>query len=328
MIKTDNFRGFWFSFIIALIIPLVSVPVGFLLALSYFKDMPPPRLSSNISFDSKARWLRDALSDHHCDVLVLGSSMALNSFHHPSFARRNSDKVVNLGVWGMSIGDGYRMLRAVTSLCRPRLLIMPLYYGDFFASDAPIDWPEAEKYIGGGNSLVTYLKTMDLISLVKGAKQTSDRRQQGRAIYNTLEFDASGTANLSFENFQVLESRWEGYKSKPVLPASQKSLDALQQIVMLAKSQGIEVMTPTVPMRGAAEQFLDAAVLDGLWFSVEKAVAAGGGRFIRINNDQRFPDEFFADFSHLNERGAAFWTSIIIEKSLDLMVQIHGSPKV
>src|SRR5262249_7044858 len=197
-------------------------------------------------------------------------------FSYSAFARKFSDKLVNLASWGMSIGDNYKMLLTVTSYCKPRLLIFPIYYGDFSSNEQAIYWDAFSRYVKGGNAALIYLRTLDLVSLVNEARRTRKESIQGRTVYSSLEFDNSGGVNLSVENLQISQKRWEGYKYKAFAPASLNSLGELRQIVLSAKGLGVPIVVATVPMREVASAFLDVAALDTLWSSVGKIVNEGG----------------------------------------------------
>lgn len=318
-------RNFLRAFSVTLIFLVGATLAGLIVCA---KSLPPPRLSPSASFDAKARWLRGALRDHRCDALIIGSSMALNSFSRDVFAQATAARAVNLASWNMSFTDDYRILNIAASLCSPRLAIVSLYYGDLTNGDYDIDWDAAAMYIRGDNAISVYLRTLDPFSLVAGARASHGRRLMGRRIYDSLEFDDSGTVNLSAENFQVDEKRWEGYRHKPVAPAPARSLAALDAIVALARNRNFPLIVATVPMRQTADAFLDQAALENVWSSVRGVVARGGGHFVRIDNtpDTPFPDALFADYTHLNERGAVLWTRLVIERTQDVIAGVFGPP--
>ena len=93
-------------------------------------DLPAPHLSGSVSFNEKAGWLRVALGQGKCDVLVAGSSMALNNVAAGRLAGEGQS-VINIGSFGVSPEDTLELLRIVTARCAPKLIVMPVYQGDF-----------------------------------------------------------------------------------------------------------------------------------------------------------------------------------------------------
>lgn len=324
-ITDSDIRGFLGAFFITLATLSGAASVYFL---SNVDDFPPPRLSDSESFDFKARWLRGAIADGRCDTLIIGSSMALNNFYYPVFARTNQAKVVNLGSFNMGVEMADKMLSTTLSVCTPSLILYPIYHGDLNSDSRFIDWETFTKYISGRPALPIYIRTFDPKSLLNQMKDTRDRRLQGGRVYQSLDFDTSGTVNLSADNFAVDQKRWEGYRAKPVLPASQGALHALSHILDTASEKGVRVVVATVPMRQAAEQHFGKTTLNGVWGQVGDKVAERGGKFVRIDNDQRFPDSMYVDFTHLNERGAATWTQIMLDQSREIIARALDRPRV
>ena len=317
--RAHSFKGFLFSFI-AIIILLPCALAG--LALIHSDYLPPPQLSSSASFNAKARWLRGSLADNQCDVLVLGSSMALNNFSHQTFSEHLSGKVVNLGSWGLNVDDDYHILKNTISVCKPRVVIMPLYYGDFNDVDKHVRWADFQEYINGRNPIFTYLKAIDATAIAKEAWHSYRHPLVGRNVYQSLEFDDSGTVNLAYENFHVEESRWEGFRFNAIKAASRKSLDALQQVLLLAKENNFFVLIASVPLRTAAMEFFGSTTLDRFSEPISDIVtASSNGTFIRIESANDFPDAFFSDYTHLNERGAARYTQCLLDRAPDFVAK-------
>ncbi len=287
--------------------------------------IPAPRLSASVSFNEKAQWLRTALADGQCEILVVGSSMALSSASGPLLSAHATRKVVNLGSWGMSAEESSTLVRAVTRLCRPRAIVMPIFHGDF-TSDEPkqIRWDLVGDYLAGGNRLVTYVRTFDLRYVFDQMLTRWRQAGRGRTFYESLDFDPSGGVNLACTGFTISPQRWDGYQRALPRPVRESAVQAVADIARLAKEQNAQFLAATVPLRPVAEASFEPERREKLWARVNGAVAGAGGAFIRIRAGDGFDDRVFADYAHLNACGAARWTQMVLARFGKSMIAATG----
>lgn len=272
------------------------------------RSMPAPYMSVNESFNEKARWLREHAAAG-CDVLMVGSSMALNNLDSGIIARvAGANSVINAGAWGLSMSDTAKMTGIVAPLCKPRVIVVAAYYGDFEGNfNTQIDWDLAKKYIAGGNATLIYLRTMDPIYYGSKYLGRKYRAYKGNARYESLHFDDSGSVILDCMSFEIDPRRWNGYiHYQPLSAQSVKlNLEGLAVIEGVAKTSGSRLLFVLMPLRPVAELRLATPEISGLWAEVGRSVRNAGGAFMRLRATHDFQDGEFADFAHLNGCGAS-----------------------
>ncbi|MDB5569130.1 MAG: hypothetical protein JWN93_313 [Hyphomicrobiales bacterium] len=268
--------------------------------------LPAPQLTPNLSFNEKMRWARGPLREGRCGTLVLGSSMALNNLDGDVLARKGYAPVLNLGAWGLGVVANRRLLDLVLEACRPKRIIMPVYYGDFGPLGAnDFDAGKLRAYLGdrGASDLSFYLRGATLVDLRRDYRNLARYRRRGADDYTNLNFDGTGAALLACEGFQRDAGRWNGFASMPVAPSAQ-AMQALAQIAAVASRAGIPLTVMETPLRGAAREALGEGL--AAWRAQVSDIAqAGGARFVPAPAD--LADESFADYAHLNACGAKAW---------------------
>ena len=290
---------------------------------------PGPRLSANHAFNEKAKWLRRNLADGKCDVLVLGSSIALNSIDAGSFAERWPNKVVNSGFWGMTSADARAMLAALLQTCQPKLVILPTFHGDFGAEQGSFEWPQFTRYITGGvaTNIWTYARSMDIPYYALHIRDPGDDLLRERRSYQSLNFDRIGSVNFACENFRISPQRWDGYLGKTALPPPDPGkLAALSDIARTLQDRGIPFIVAGVPLRPVAEAALASPPMTAFWQTLETSVVPHGARFMRSLASNGYEDRHFSDFVHLNACGARKWTSELLDLYRDVIDRQLRSP--
>jgi hypothetical protein len=293
--------------IIAIIVQLLCIVAVILLFRFFQEKLPAPHLSNSISFDEKARWLRNNLAGR-CGVLIIGSSIALNNVYSKELEMLYpGEAIINTASWGMGIEDSYLMLLKIIPLCRPKAIILLTNYVDFFsASNKEIVWDRFEKYLRGSSIELTYLQGFNLFSFASELRDQNVRTAKGRRIYGSLKFDDTGTVNLECEPFETDPHRWEGYKFDNFSPSKIRpaAIDAITSIAATADQINSQLIVVTTPMRQIAELTVYPDFRAEFWSSVKRRVERSNGIYIRVSGTDGFDDKFFADFQHLNECGA------------------------
>ena len=285
-------------------------------------DLPAPHLSRSASFNEKAGWLRGALASGRCDVLVVGSSMALNNVAASRLAG-TGHSVINIGSFGVNPEDTLELLRIVTARCAPRLIVMATYQGDF-ASDMPDDktiaWPALRAYLSGGSTLAAWAADFDPYYLLKRSLMTSERHKTD--TYQSVAFDPSGSVGLDCERFHVEPRRWDGDQIEHMPAPRQAAIAATREIAAFARGIGAGFVVAVAPLRPRAERSFYPAERARLWERVRQAVEGGGGIFLRPAENASFTDRDFVDYAHLSRCGAERWTDLLARA----IPPVAGSP--
>jgi len=297
---------------------LAFCPVCFLLAVLLFQDeLPAPRLSASYSFNEKARWLRRNLPPK-CDILIIGSSIALNNIDPKELDLPDSGgTVINTGFWGATAAETARMLKEIIPLCKPKRILFPTYYGDFQTTNflSGIKWDQFENYVKGGSVLPGYLLNLDYGYYSRNIKARRLNAKIGHKTYYCLDFDNTGTVNLDSSEFRIDPRRWNGYRSTRFMLSNVKPamMDAVSDMARMAKSNNSQLVVVSSPVLPVAERYVGTNEISRLWEAVQKRVGAEGGLFINVTGGEGFGDEMFADFAHLNQVGAKKFTRKMVD---------------
>ena len=307
-----NFAPFLRAFALALLLCIGAVAA----VLAYAgADFPAPHFSRSASFNEKARWLRGALAegprrDGRCEVLVAGSSMALNSVDG-SLLAAGGERVINLSSFGVTPEDTVEMLRIVLPLCRPKTILMAAYQGDFrqWQEQKDIAWDRVRSYLTGGSDMRAHLADFDPWYLVERSLAASELHRTD--TYMSLAFDRTGGARLDCTTAYRMEKRWNADLLETVTPARPEALAAMGEIARMARAAGARLVIAVPPLRPRAERNFYPAERDALWRAVSAAIAPAGGTLVRPAGNAGFTDAEFADYAHLNRCGAARWTRLV-----------------
>lgn len=278
-------------------------------------QLPPPKFSSNLSLNEKIRWARPHLQGGACEGLVLGSSMALNNVDAKGLATMAQNNVVNLGVWGLEIQGSSALIESILSICKPKFILLPIYYGDFAGSadGAGAEMQSIDAYLRdkSRHDLLHYARHGDLFGLWRNYRSLKRNRALGGTSYQNLAYDRGGSALLNCEGFARDPQRWDGYRKRNAV-FDRKTQNDFEIMLERLQKLGIKTIIAETPMRGVARDFL-AEPLNNWRQTIAKTAAERGALFLPPPSD--FGDALFADYTHLNACGAQAWTSLIAQQA-------------
>ena len=273
--------------------------------------LPALRFSVNIALNEKVRWLQRRFADGHCDTLVIGSSMALNSVNYRELEAIGLKNVTNAGAWALGVPQTLRLLETILPRCKPTTIIYPVYFGDFEPADAgsDIDFAGIAAYLARpeAGGVLDYLAEADPYDLIHDYGKARGRLRQGRSVYQTLDFDAAGSVMLAADHFQIDVRRWEGYRFTSVR-INDGSLRAFGDLVRLADTDGIRLVVAETPMRAPVVPVLGRDKVRAWQQAVAGICVRPQCRLVEMPPPGEFGDALFVDFAHLNENGARQWT--------------------
>src|ERR1700753_1789580 len=121
--------------------------------------------------------------------------MALNNMDAQTLrAGLHGATVLNVGSWGMTLAESASMLEVLAPRCRPRTIVLPVYYGDFGDHpDKHIDWDAYRRYIDGEPVWLGYLRALDPAYYVRTYMLLRRLAAKGNAVYESLRFDDAGS---------------------------------------------------------------------------------------------------------------------------------------
>ena len=318
-----NFLQYKYRFIVYFFLSqliLIFCLFGFVYVFKY--NLPSPRLSNSVSFNEKARWLhKQNLNSNKCDILVAGSSMALNNIDWSYIQSKLDNKnIVNTSSWGSLIPDGVNILNTLVPMCKPDLIVYIIFYGDFNSKEnKTIDWSLYKEYISSRNDEEFYFKAPDLMYYLTNFFRNSKKNAEKNKIYESLIFYKTGTVNLDCTNFQVEEGRWNGYLKMQDLNKDgiNIALENLSKIEEIARENASKLIVVLPPLRNVAINKINKISIDGMWDKAASSVESSGGIFLNYMVTSGFSDEYFVDFAHLNQCGANKMSKLILPSILD-----------
>jgi hypothetical protein len=304
-------RRFLIAF--AATLPALFAALAVLAYVNYDK-LPAPWISESMAFNEKARWLdRHLTSGVATDVLVIGSSMALNNISGPTIqGDLGVHNVVNTGSWGLTTESTRMMFGELLRHIRPNLVVLPVYHGDFRAAPPmEIEWPDFARSLGDGHEASLYLHNPDVWYYIKSYIDLKEGRALGRTSSTSLDFDTTGGVSLDCFNFHRSEARWNHFKSETfqVNDISSAALASVGEMARMARDKHIAFWVVVCPMRPEAERTLSLEIRLALWQQVREQVESCGGVFIAKPSSLVLSDADFADYIHLNECGAKTFTA-------------------
>jgi hypothetical protein len=286
-----------------------------------------PAISSNASLNRKAEYLRM----HHpsCDLVVLGSSTALNNIDTELLGRETGRLSVNLAYWGAAPSESLALLRELARDCAPQVVVMPLQFYDLYAawnSDAVIG--DVFTYARNRNVLaVAALYIAKLLPTITEYAGRSAPQYVRRTEYQSLAFTPSGDVLLDCSGFHYDPARWDGYRKVTYEDIHGKrmrqELHALEEFLAFARSRGTRVVLVRPPLRVPAEHALAVTAVESVWDEVYQSARKFDAVVLFIKNDGQFADDQFVDYSHLNRCGASALTAMVARGMREILTASH-----
>jgi hypothetical protein len=288
-----------------------------LVLLGVVGPMVPPKFSKSLSFNAKTQWLKEV---ERCDVLVLGSSMALNNIDGRELRGLAPDgSVVNVGSWALRMDELLALYGGLSEKCRPKIVVIPVYYGDFsrppgkkvISKDIRWDW--VDRYLkGDGESLAARVQT-DLNYVLESWSKLHSTEYRSNSYYTSLDFDATGGVVLG-QRFHIDPKRWTGYLSQSGERVDAVEYEHFGELLRRIQADGGKAIVVRTPMTAEATARFDTQVTGEHWRHVEAVAARARGRYVDLSS-MSLPDENFADFCHLRGSGATLFTRRLVSES-------------
>lgn len=264
-----------------------------------------PNVSNSISFNAKMHFLKKQKIDTTINVLAVGSSMTLNNIHSATIAASYDPSYMNTASWGQSIVDDYKLIKIFTPLYKPKTIIITSNFMDFQNEWSKVKFDLLDSYLSK-----TYTKSgFDLRYNIKNAEKLEEYRQN-QSLYNYLNYDDHGGINLDTQHLKTDSLRWKGRQVNE-LPLDQTQYAYLDSISSFCSTNNINLIFVQSPFRiGYTEQMNDAQnmFLYEHVTQVEAILKSNNQQYINTL-DRHWPDDLFADYSHLNEEGADIFTN-------------------
>jgi len=291
---------------------VVGTPASFLCWAYSQGRLVAPALSGNVCFDEKVRFLRNNPSKE-CDVLVIGSSMALNNIDSEAMLKQlpEGTRLLNAGAWNMKIGQTRALLECLLRVYHPRSIIFLCGPMDFYLTEFPSDFFDAEEvtnFINGSSYWVpVLLRHFDLQYYVQRSFSIVQDRSS-RNEYLSLMFDRWGSIPLKISFPNINWRRWNLKVELEKVDPTQ--YDEMARVADLVRNGGMNLICIQSPMRRGSVPVDATAAMDEHWRHIERILGSRGFH-LRNHSAIGLSDEYFADYSHLNDQGAPIFSEIV-----------------
>jgi hypothetical protein len=285
--------------------PFLLVLAGFLWKERAF--LPAPRLTPNLAVNEKVLFISQHGQDG-CDVLALGSSMALNNLASDSVVTHfGTQRYLNAGAWGVGVQESVRLGMVLTEQLRPRAVLLVVNLMDFMPGSpfTSKDSAAVTDFLDHPDPLLAHLRHHDLAYLFRQT-ELNRLRLSDPGNYEYLRFDPHGAAMLEVPRERTVSSRYDQ------APPSLEDLDgeryaALDRFAGWLHARGVELVVLQSPYRPG----LEGPGLEHTWtLHVNRLHRILDPLSFTLIDGRPMPrtDEQYCDASHFNRAGAQQFT--------------------
>jgi hypothetical protein len=277
----------------------------------YFSKHYPPPLTNHISFDAKLQFIREQVDPNTIDTLIIGSSLALNNIQGIYLEQdsKQCQGVMNLSAYGATTFQAEQMMQLHKTFPNLERVIYSTQYSDFPSRGRKFEQFDVKaltKYMRNELNPVAYealmLKACQDLSLCLKRQEIWPKEHNQNNKFSFLGFDKTGSVPLHIYGKDIVQHRWKN--PHPGI-MSGESFEALKRMAKKAKKQGIKFYLVQQPYRAPLAKRKDIHQALKRFASECKAIMKHhGGEFLSLHFTLNLDDQYFADRSHLNDKGS------------------------
>jgi len=275
----------------------------------YAKEYAIPLLHS-ISVDAKFQFIRDMNNRDKIDTLILGSSIGLNNVQ--GVVLENTSKQVehalNLSGFGLNTLQIEQLLELRTLFPNLKRVIYSAQFPDFALptvfENYDIDF--IKEYIKLGEHSINFKYAFytfkNFITVNKHDREWEKKHLTNRR-FDFLDFDHTGSAPLNIYGDDIIKNRWENpHRNHPI----KESYQALWRMVNKIEKEGMNFYFIIQPYRAPLlKKYKDVyKTLNSFEQDSRKIVLSNNGKILNLHKQLKLTDDYFADRSHLNNKGS------------------------
>ena len=277
---------------------------------NFAKKYPLP-VTNYISLDAKIKFIREKINVDEIDTLIVGSSLGLNNVQGVYLEKTSkyANHVLNISVYGSSATEIEQLIELRKAFPNVKRIIYSAQYSDF-----PHDWHYTNY---NSKILVPYIRDElnifehfllifracnNLYFCYNRQKEWKDKHMMHNK-FTYLGFDDTGSVPLHIYDDDIIGHRWRG--AQPNIQ-NRKSFEAVDRISKKLFIEGIKFYLIQGPYRGPLvkkHQFVRDALK---YFSNtnSKILKKNNGYFLSLHEKLHLDDKYFADRTHLNDKGS------------------------
>jgi hypothetical protein len=296
---------------------LLTVSILFLLTyifIIFAEEYYPLRISENVAFDAKIRFLKKSKRLNSSDTIVIGSSMGLINLNGEVLEEksRSITQVANLSAWGDQVLQTEQILQLIED-GDVKYVIFPLQMTDFSKDKKyDVNFDELKKYIEDKFTLHLYNKVFfNMFNFLK----VFYNYKSFHLVENTypcLLFDKTGGISYRIYGEDIDQEKWEDNR---IFGLNMKNFAALERMAKTITAKNIKFIVATTPLR--LPLLARSPEWEGQYnkFSnlMEEHATENGYHYLNLHQELLLNDVFFADSSHMNYEGSVILSQRIAE---------------
>jgi len=281
----------------------------------FFKHYPLP-VTGRISFDAKIKFIHEHINTDEIDTIIVGSSIGLNNVQGAYLEKgsKKCKKVLNFSVYESSAIQVEQLLSLTGIFPNLKRIIYSAQFPDFQHTSKFKNYdPEfLVKYIRKDLNPILYAKAMfrfskDLIFLLNRHAIWNKKHMDSNSFYY-LGFDHTGSVPLKIyeqdaKTKDFNKRRWYNpHSSRHV----QAAFDALDRMSKKAYKNDIKFYFVHQPYREELIKKYPHVLIEMNRFLelTKEIVIQNNGFFLSLYKELQLGNKYFADRSHLNDKGS------------------------
>jgi len=287
---------------------IVTTTIGY--AYYFSKNYPLP-ITNRISFDAKLQFIREHIDPSKVDTIVVGSSLALNNVQGAVLEEESKvcKGVLNLSMWSIGAPQVEQLLEVSDAFPNLKRIIYSGQFSDFgnklVFKDFDSDF--MQKYMTNNLNPIAYSDL--LLNACKDISFCLKRQEEWKSNYGMnnkfayLKFDHTGSAPLHIYGKDIVKERWKNPHAPVQIP------EAFQALIRIAKKASNDKVKFYFIQQPYRQPLIDAhpavkLVMKKFARNVNLLIAKEGGKFFNLHEKLHLSDDYFADRSHLNDKGS------------------------
>jgi len=276
-----------------------------------FSTKYPIPITNRISFDAKLKFIREQIDPDKIDTIIVGSSIGMNNVLG-SVLEQNSQKVknaLNLSVYEATTLQVEQILELSAAFPNLKRIIYSAQYSDFPHAKRYEEYdPELlRRYIRKELSPIELSKlhfdACNNLMFCEKRAETWEKKHTQSNKFTYLGFDTTGSVPLKIYSKQGVGGRW--HLPHPGI-MHHESFNAVERMAKSAQEKGVYYYVVHQHYREPLVE-KHKSVRDALKYfavNIDKIIKKYNGTLIPLQK-LSLSDEYHADRSHLNDKGAA-----------------------
>ena len=295
----------------------------------YAKQSAIPLVHS-ISVDAKFQFIRDMDNRKEIDTLILGSSIGLNNVQGVVLEKESTEvqHALNLSGFGLYTLQIEQLLELRSLFPNLKRVIYSAQFPDFSLATVfnEYDVNFIKKYIELGKNSIdlsyAFYAFKHFITVNKHDRKWEQTHLTNKK-FDYLDFDHTGSAPLNIYGNDIIKDRWENpHRNHPI----KENYQALWRMVNKIEKEKIDFYFVIQPYRAPLlTQYPDVQeTLNSFDQDSRKIILSNHGKILNLHKKLHLSDEYFADRSHLNNKGSKKSAEAIakfIDKSESLRIK-------